>query len=68
VLWLQSEIPGEVRVPPWLLAEVHQERRATFAELVQAGRSIAQIARTLNLSQRRVKEMKRALAAVRSAA
>jgi DNA-directed RNA polymerase specialized sigma24 family protein len=57
VLWLQSEMRGEVRVPPWLLSDVHAQRRTAFNQLVAAGRSASQIAKELGLPKKRVKKM-----------
>lgn len=57
VVWVQDAMPGEIKVPPWLMTDVFKERRTTFAQLVEAGRSASQIALALNISKKRVKKM-----------
>jgi hypothetical protein len=57
VIWLQAEMPGPIHVPPWLMIEHFRERKLSFVQLVDAGRSASQIARELNLPKKRVKKM-----------
>jgi hypothetical protein len=66
VLWLQAEMPGEVRVPPWLMTDVYRERRTVFEQLVAAGRSASEIARVLDLPKRRVKKMLKTATPIRN--
>ena len=57
VVWLQSQMPGEIRVPPWLMVDGYRERRSLFEQLVAAGRSASEIAKALDLPKKRVKKM-----------
>lgn len=72
IIWVQGEMRGEIRVPPWLLIDLFQQRKSRFEQLVQGGYSASEIASYLDLPKKRVKKMLRdargAYPAVRSAA
>lgn len=57
IIWVQDDMRGEIKVPPWLMEDVFSQRRSTFEQLVSAGKSASQIARDLGLPKKRVKKM-----------